>query len=341
MALSFTCKLIFAALLLSEILEATARTLPDAPMVERHEQWMHEYGRRYKDDGEKARRLKIFKENLDYIESFNSGGSRPYKLGVNKFTDMTNQEFKATRTGYKMESYWNSSNANLSSFRYADVGEDEVPPQVDWREKGAVTDVKNQQQCGCCWAFSAVAAIEGIIQIKTGNLVSLSEQQLVDCDTSNNGGCKGGMMDRAFEFVVGNNGLTTESNYPYQGADGSCNSMTESSAQITGYERVPGNDEAALKAAVANQPISVAIDAIDQFQHYSSGVFTEECGTDMNHAVTLVGYGETGEGMKCWLAKNSWGSSWGEYGYMRILRDVDDPQGLCGLAMYPSYPTAS
>ncbi|KAL8468222.1 hypothetical protein ACS0TY_031455 [Phlomoides rotata] len=220
---------------------------------------------------------------------------------------------------------WNLSNA---SFRYADVGVDEVPPQVDWREKGDVTDVKNQQQC----------AIEGIIQIKTGNLVPLSEQQLVDCDTSNNEGCNGGMMDEAFEFVVGNNNLTAESKYPYQGADGSCNSTTESSAQITGYERVPGNDEAALKAAVANQPVSVALDATDEFQHYSSGVFTEECGTDINHAVTLVGYGETGEGMKYWLAKNSWESSWGENGYMRILRDVDDTQGLCGLAMYPPYP---
>lgn len=147
------------------------------------------------------------------------------------------------------------------------------------------------------------------------------------------------MMDQAFEFVVANNGITTESNYQYEATEGACNTMMESSAQISGYERVPENDESALMAAVANQPVSVALDAT-QFQHYTSGVFAEDCGTDLNHAVTIVGYGQTDDGINYWLLKNSWGTTWGENGYMKILRGVDDPQGLCGLAMHASYPTA-
>ncbi|KAL8532134.1 hypothetical protein ACS0TY_008664 [Phlomoides rotata] len=277
-------------------------------MVERHEQWMTQYGRTYKDDGEKAKRFKIFKENMDYIESSNSDGIRPYKLDINSFADLTNEEFKATRNGYKMESYKSSK---VSSFRYANVTA--VPSSVDWRKKGAVTGVKDQGQCGCCWAFSAVAATEGIHQLTTGTLISLSEQELVDCDTSEDEGCSGGLMDNAFEFIIGNKGLTTESNYPYEGTDGTCNTKKESSdaAKITGYEDVPSNSESGLMKVVANQPVSVAIDASgSDFQFYSSGVFTGECGTDLDHGVTAVGYGATSDGTKYWLVKNSWGSSW-------------------------------
>ncbi|KAG9147605.1 hypothetical protein Leryth_007403 [Lithospermum erythrorhizon] len=241
---------------------------------------------------------------------------------------MTNEEFQATRYGFKMSSTPRSSR---TSFVYADVND--VPASMDWRTEGAVTPIKDQGQCGCCWAFSAVAATEGIHQLTTGELVSLSEQELVDCDTnSGNQGCQGGLMDTAFKFIINNQGLTSESNYPYQGVEGTCNANDESSnaVTITGYEDVPANSESALLQAVANQPISVAIDAGGQdFKFYKSGVFMGECGTQLNHGVTLVGYGETSDGTKYWLVKNSWGTSWGEDGYIRMQRDVEAAEGIC------------
>ncbi|KAH1048488.1 hypothetical protein J1N35_039272 [Gossypium stocksii] len=323
--------------------QVSSRSIPEVSMSDKFEQWMASYGRVYQDAFEKDKRFQIFKENVEYIESHNAGHTgKKYKLGVNEFTDLTNEEFKSMRNGYKMQRSTIVASSKTSSFRYENVTA--VPSCMDWRSKGAVTNIKDQGQCGCCWAFSAVAAMEGITKLKTGNLVSLSEQELVDCDINGEDeGCSGGLMDDAFEFIISNKGLTTESNYPYQGVDGTCNKKAAANhaAQITGYEDVPSNSESALLKAVANQPVSVAIDAGGaDFQNYKSGVFTGECGTSLDHGVTAVGYGEDDDGTKYWLVKNSWGTSWGEDGYIRMQRDIDAEEGLCGIAMEASYPTA-
>lgn len=307
---------------------------------ERHEQWMARQGRVYKDEEDKARRFEIFKANLQLIEAFNSQNHK-FKLGANQFADLTNEEFKA-RNGFKLPSSKPTRLMASKRFRYENVSA--VPASIDWRKKGAVTPVKDQGQCGCCWAFSAVAAMEGLNKLSTGKLISLSEQELVDCDVmGEDEGCSGGLMDDAFEFIITNKGLTTETNYPYQGTDDTCNAKKAIShaATIKSYEDVPANSEAGLLKAVANQPVSIAIDAGGYtFQLYSSGVFTGDCGTDLDHGVTAVGYGTANDGTKYWLVKNSWGSSWGENGYIRMERDVKAKEGLCGLAMEASYPTA-
>ncbi|QCD87533.1 cathepsin L [Vigna unguiculata] len=300
--------------------QVTCRTLQDVSMYERHEEWMSRYGIVYKDPQEREKRFRIFKQNVKYIEASNNAANKPYQLGTNQFADLTNEEFVARRNRFK--GHMCSSIIRSTTFKYENVTA--VPTTVDWRQKGAVTPVKNQGQCGCCWAFSAVAATEGIHALTTGKLISLSEQELVDCDTKGvDQGCEGGLMDDAFKFIIKNHGLNTEANYPYKGVDGKCNAKAEAidAATITGYEDVPVNNEDALEKAVANQPVSVAIDASgSDFQLYKSGVFTGSCGTELDHGVTAVGYGVSDDGRKYWLVKNSWGTEWGEEGYIRMQR---------------------
>ncbi|KAI4333833.1 hypothetical protein L6164_018594 [Bauhinia variegata] len=327
--------LLFLSAFTSQVM---SRELQETSLSNRHEQWMAKYGKVYNDAAEKEKRFQIFKDNVAFIESFNAAGNKPYKLAINQFADQTNDEFKVSRNGY----FHRLSSTTESSFKYED--ETAIPATIDWRKKGAVTPIKDQGQCGSCWAFSTIAATEGIHQITTGKLVSLSEQELVDCDTKGvDQGCMGGLMEDGFEFIIKNGGITTEANYPYKAADGTCSTKEEIpvAAKIKGYERVPANSEAALLKAVANQPVSVSIDASGSaFQFYSSGVFTGECGTELDHGVTAVGYGTADDGTKYWLVKNSWGTQWGEQGYIRMQRGIDAKEGICGIAMDASYPTA-
>ncbi|KAK4759353.1 hypothetical protein SAY87_022485 [Trapa incisa] len=328
---------------------ASSRLLSEQPtwVVEKYAQWMATYDRVYLNDAERESRLGIFKSNLEFIESFNNAGNKTFKLAINQFADMTNEEFRAywNNNVYKkaMSSHTLSGVHQNSSFKYENAAA--VPSSIDWRERGAVTPVKNQGQCGCCWAFSAVSAIEGIIKITTGRLVSLSVQELVDCDTEGvNKGCSGGLMDVAFEFIVKNGGIMTEADYPYKGVDGTCAAKNASrqATMITGFEDVPAYSELSLQKAVAIQPVSVAIDAGGyDMQFYSSGVYTGECGTQLNHGVAAVGYGaDEDSGAEYWIVKNSWGEKWGEGGYVKIARNVDAKEGHCGIAMQASYPIA-
>ncbi|XP_031276247.1 vignain [Pistacia vera] len=289
---------------------------------------------------EKNKRFNVFKHNVMHVHNTNKM-DKPYKLKLNKFADLTNHEFRNTYSGSNVKHHrmFQGAPRGNGSFMYEKV--DLVPPSVDWRKKGSVNPVKDQGKCGSCWAFSTIAAVEGINHIKTNKLVSLSEQELVDCDTSENQGCNGGLMDLAFEFITKKGGITTESNYPYQANDGTCDVAKENSpaVSIDGHENVPANDEDALLKAVANQPVAVAIDAGgSDFQFYSEGVFTGKCGTELDHGVAVVGYGITLDGTKYWIVRNSWGPEWGEKGYIRMQRGISSKEGLCGIAMEASYP---
>ncbi|OEL30123.1 Senescence-specific cysteine protease SAG39 [Dichanthelium oligosanthes] len=303
-------------------------------MMVRYHKWMAKHGRTYKDAAEKAHRFQVFKANAIFIDRFNAEGKK-YVLGTNKFADLTTHEFAAMYTGFKPVP---SRAKKLPGFKYENFTQLGDDAQVDWRQQGAVTAVKNQGQCGCCWAFSAVAAIEGINQISTGQLMSLSEQQVLDCDESGgNQGCNGGFMDNAFQAVIDNGGITTEDAYPYSAAEGTCQSV-QPVATISGYQDVPSGDEDALAGAVSNQPVSVGIDGTSSpFQFYQSGLMTGDgCGTTMNHAVAAIGYGTDDDGNQYWILKNSWGENWGEDGYMMLQRGT----GACGISTMSSYPTA-
>ncbi|XP_074560184.1 zingipain-2-like [Curcuma longa] len=284
-------------------------------------------------------RFEVFKENLRLVEEHNAAadrGEQSYRLGMNRFADLTNEEYRARFLGNF--SRLTSTSRKISS-RYLPREGDDLPDSIDWREKGAVVSVKNQGRCGSCWAFSAVAAIEGINQIVTGNLISLSEQELVDCDTGNRG-CSGGFMHIAFRFIINNGGINSEKVYPYIGQKGTCNTNKQNVhvASIDSYEFAPGNKEKSLQKAVANQPVSVAISAAGaDFKLYESGIFTGTCTTALDHGVTAVGYG-TENGKDYWIVKNSWGEEWGESGYIRMERNIAQSSGKCGIAMYVSYP---
>jgi hypothetical protein len=219
-----------------------------------------------------------------------------------------------------------------------------VLDSLDWVAKGAVTAVKNQGQCGSCWAFSTTGSLEGALFVATGKLTSLSEQDLVSCDTKVDQGCSGGLMDNAYEFVMENGGICSEDAYPYTsggGSSGTCQKSCSNVMTITGHTDVPSQDEDALKTAVSRQPVSVAIEADKSvFQLYKSGVFTStSCGNQLDHGVLVVGYG-TQDGTDYWKVKNSWGSSWGQNGYILMAKDISSSAGQCGIAKQPSYPTA-
>ncbi|KAL6907734.1 hypothetical protein ACP4OV_001904 [Aristida adscensionis] len=307
----------------------------DVVMKARHEKWMAEHGRMYKDEAEKAQRYQVFKANTEFIDKSNSAG-KTYHLATNKISDMTFDEFKATYTG-GFKPLRRPRGKNLVSLNFTVPNEQNV---IDWRARGAVTDVKNNEQCGSCWAFSAAAAVEGIHKIRTGELVSLSEQQQLDCDFDSNG-CNGGTMDSAFHYIVKNGGIDSEDVYPYEATDGNqCRYRSPPAAKISDYQEVlPRGSEVALATAVALQPVSAAIDAsFAELQHYAGGVLRTGSCTDMlDHAVAVVGYGtDTSTGTPYWLIKNSWGKDWGDEGYVKL----EMGRGGCGIAYVASYPIA-
>jgi C1A family cysteine protease len=298
--------------------------------------FQEKFEKRYDSIQEMETRFAIFKQNIINIISHNSDANQNFTMGVNQFTDLTPDEFRMMYVGglkTEVGSY------GCKTFSSSASG---APATVDWRTKGAVTSVKDQGQCGSCWSFSSTGAVEGAWAISKGQLTDFSEQELVDCATGisyGSHGCNGGQMEGAFKFVI-ENGQCTLSSYPYTAKDGTCQKCT-AVAHMSSCSDVKPNDQLSLKAAVAQQPVSVAIEADTRyFQSYSGGILdSSSCGTTLDHGVLTVGYGEE-NGQKYWLVKNSWGTTWGDKGYVKIARsDSTNDKGICGIAMDPSFPT--
>lgn len=278
-------------------------------------------------ESENRVRFAIFCDNLKKINQHNIKFNTGFKLGLNSLAHLTQEEFSAIMLGY------NGKKQQTQSRTVHTTSSSTTPESIDWTSLGAVTPIKDQGQCGSCWAFSAVGALEGLNFIKNKTLEALSEQELVDCSSSyGNEGCNGGLMDYAFQYVA-THGIASETAYPYTAFDSHCQTHPKV-FQISNSTDVPANNCSALVDAIAQQPISVAIDANTfEFQLYNNGIFnTTDCGTELNHGVLAVGYGK--DFIK---VKNSWGVGWGEQGYIRIARAEDD--GVCGINKQPSYPT--
>ena len=283
-------------------------------------------------------RFEVFRKNLNVIVQHNLEKGNNFTMNINKFTDLTDYEFKNKFiSGFKKD-----KNAMTKCRAFSSTGS-ELPDFVDWRNEGAVTQVKDQGQCGSCWSFSATGAMEGAWAIFKKVLISLSEQQLVDCSKKyGNLGCNGGIMDKAFSYAI-DNSMCGEEDYPYVATSNtSCkSSMCEKIVTISDCVDIQSNNQLNLKEAVAlNGPVSIAIEADTRvFQFYSGGVITStSCGTNLDHGVLIVGYGVE-NGIKYWLVKNSWSETWGDNGYVKILRsDSTNDPGICGIAMEASFP---
>ncbi|XP_028966631.1 cathepsin L [Galendromus occidentalis] len=289
---------------------------------------------------EDSMRRRIFEKNVAMINGHNLLHDLKrvsYRMGLSRFTDSTPEEMRAMRC----------LNINVSMTTggpheevFDAIESSDLSEAIDWRQQGYVTPVKNQGNCGSCWAFSATGAVEGQHFKATGRLESLSEQNLVDC-VKESKGCDGGFFEQAFQYIKDNGGINTEDSYPYEAFDGSCRFREDSiGATVSGYQTIPKGSEADLQKAVSTiGPISVAIDVSNpSFQNYREGVYYEpSCSSsNLDHAVLVVGYGSDG-GEDYWLVKNSWGTSFGEQGYVRMARNKGNN---CGIASAAAYPTA-
>lgn len=278
---------------------------------------------------EKEYRVGVFYTNLKYIEETNAAQDS-YKLGLNGFSAMTVDEFLSSHTGLLPKEIQNGGDEAIEEV------EAEIPDSVDWVAKGAVTGVKNQGQCGSCWAFSTTGGLEGQKFVAQGALVSMSEQQLVDCSGGfGNYGCDGGEVDWALRYVM-TVGIQSEESYLYHPVQGTCKYNASAVVfNITGIHDIPKRSKTAFLDALQGQPVSIAIDA-EKIMSYISGVFDDKnCGNSLDHAVLAVGYDQTQGFIN---VKNSWGTTWGENGYIRfVIRE--NGSGECGMYLDSSYPT--
>jgi KDEL-tailed cysteine endopeptidase len=291
------------------------------------------HGKSYATKEEYEFRSALFKETLAKIEAENLKSENTFTVGINKFADWTKEEYRRL-LGYKSMRAIAKNTAALP----VNVS---IPSSVDWRTEGAVNPVKDQGQCGSCWAFSAVSSTESRYKIAKGTLYSLSEQQVVDCcNYGGSEGCNGGDEDLALDYI-GDKGIMTEKDYPYTAYDQSCayDAAKLTPVKPTGHTLVQANIALALKTAIAAGPVSVAIEADTfVFQFYSGGILNSaQCGTELDHAVVAVGYGVDSTKGEFYIVRNSWGASWGDKGYVRIAGGKDGP-GICGIQQDCAFP---
>nr|ABK63481.1 cathepsin S [Channa argus] len=326
--------LMFWSLLLVSLWDGAPATF-DSSLNLHWQMWKKTHNKMYQNEVEDAHRRELWEKNLKFISMHNleaSMGIHTYELGMNQMGDLTQEEILKTYATLRPP-----TDVHRTPFtRKSGVA---APGAMDWRDLGCVTSVKNQGSCGSCWAFSAVGALEGQLAKTTGKLVDLSPQNLVDCSGKyGNHGCDGGFMTNAFQYVIENQGIESEASYPYIGLEQQCHyNPEESAANCSQYHFLPEKDEEALKEAIATiGPISVAIDASKPtFTFYSSGVYDDPtCSEVINHGVLAVGYG-TQSTQDSWLVKNSWGTYFGDSGYIRMSRNKGNQ---CGIALYGCYP---
>ena len=332
--------------LFSLLLLGVTTVLSISPL-ERFNNWVNTFSIDLKDTATQSRIFNNWLTNDQLIRDTNAK-SLSYTLAHNAFSGYSHDEFRELMSLKPM--FYPTSTESLYDDSY--LG-NELPESVDWRTKGVVNPIKDQGQCGSCWAFSTIQAVESAVALKTGTLYNLSEQQLVDCDDMDFG-CSGGWMDNAFSWINQNNGLCSEDDYPYvSGNSGmsdkcltTCNLKPKTKVLL--HVDIPVNSDESLMDVLSLQPVSVALEADQpEFQFYSSGVFTGTCGTLLDHGVGLVGYGvnETNN-LPYYILRNSWGTSWGDNGYMYLGRGNDpntnkpynDGKGQCGVLTKASYP---
>ncbi|XP_050521097.1 procathepsin L [Daktulosphaira vitifoliae] len=299
----------------------------------------------YNDVVEEKFRRKIYMDNKLKIARHNQmyeNGEETFQMEMNHFGDLMQHEYASLVNGFLGKRVGGTQNyTDEDAVTFLKSENVVLPSTVDWRKKGYVTPVKNQGQCGSCWSFSATGALEGQHFRKTGVLVSLSEQNLIDCSGKyGNNGCEGGLMDQAFKYIKANKGLDTEKSYPYEAEDDKCRYKAENSgATDKGFVDIPEGDEESLMHALATVgPISIAIDASsEKFQFYKKGVYyNPHCSSEqLDHGVLAVGYGTDSKGGDYWIVKNSWGTTWGDHGYVLMARNKSNN---CGIASSASYP---
>lgn len=295
-------------------------------------QFKLKYAKEYYSEEEHSYRFQHFRSNLAYVRLHNAQ-SHAFVVGLTKFADLSTEEFTAMYTSPRLGSVQR---------RESRLETTEIPEEVDWVAVGAVAPIQNQVFCGSCWAFAATGAVESAYFLQSGQLTPLSQQQLLDCSQLfGTSGCDGGEMVDAYSYIIAQGGLETAQEYPYEAKDGKCRlNGSQPIAAISSFTSIEKGSSAQLKLAVAQQPVSVGVQANEKvWQMYESGVMDSDCGQRLNHAVLVVGYGRE-DGLDYWLVKNTWGEDWGIEGYVKILRDDESTDGgLCGIALDASYPT--